>query len=106
MAKGEESHVVIDHDGQVERDASSSRRTFGVDSSWPMHHEKNEYLPKHRRDEYSRFLQGCSDQPSSSLFSCEQFEDNRIDMNLNQPKMMGECWPILIKSQLMSKTKS
>jgi hypothetical protein len=57
-----------------------------------MHHHDSESLLDHRKDEYLRYVEGCSKQmpQKEEQLSCHKYEQDRIDMNLNQPKMMGK----------------
>ena len=89
----EQASVTINADGQVSvEETISSYDVYGVDSSWPMQHVSSESTEMHRRSEYERYITGCLEQDihnSKALSSsCRQYEQDRIDMNLNQPKTM------------------
>ena len=89
----EKASVTINADGQVSLEETiSSYDVYGVDSSWPMQHVSSESTEMHRRNEYERYIIGCLEQDihhSKALSSsCRQYEQDRIDMNLNQPKTM------------------
>jgi hypothetical protein len=93
---GEEaSEVVVNPDGQISESSLPSDHRHhqqGVDFSWPIHHHGSEFLLDHRKDEYLRYVEGCSKQmrQKEEQLSCHKYEQDRMDMNLNQPKMMGK----------------
>jgi hypothetical protein len=94
----EASEVVINPDGRISESSSSPldhrHHQQGVDFSWPSHHHGSEFLLDHQKDEYLRYVEGCSKQmrqkEEHQQLSCHKYEQDRMDMNLNQPKMMGK----------------
>ena len=90
--------------GHEEETPASQSSSYGVDASWPMQHHArriagsnnvdSSVLFNHQRDEYDRYVLGCLRQEqkrtSNGIASCHKYEEDRIDMNLNQPKMMGK----------------
>lgn len=103
----EQATVTINADGEIhqEETIASQSSSYGVDASWPMQHHHasgmansnnvdSPVLWNHQRDEYDRYVLGCLGQgqkrTSNVIASCHKYEEDRIDMNLNQPKMMGK----------------
>lgn len=70
--------------------------SYGVDVSWPMHHETttrhapNPLGADERQYAYKEYLQGCvgdETQSTNYLTECRQWESDRIGMNLRQPSI-------------------
>jgi hypothetical protein len=75
--------------------SSSSSLEYGVDISWPMHHHRSIAIStpslgdvvNNMDSHYHDYMLGCRYQyPSDDL--CEQYERDRIEMNLEQPPAM------------------
>ncbi|CAJ1959155.1 unnamed protein product [Cylindrotheca closterium] len=78
----------------------------GVDHSWPTHHHDSEHFPEYRKEAYLNYVGGCNQQIQTTYsvenanyyynnrvnqrerFTCYKYEQDRMDMNLNQPRMM------------------
>ena len=61
---------------------------YGVDVSFPMHHEEWTPLNQERKRIYEEYMQGCRDKYGSKGSRCDQNEKDRIDMTLRQPQSM------------------
>ena len=68
---------------------------YGVDHSWPMHYQNEQ------NKRYEDFMKGCYEQNTKGplatneklhntkvVAACNQSERDRLEMNLNQPKLM------------------
>lgn len=93
-------------------DSATSSSSYGVDVSFPMHHEQVsvnfDYLPHNalpslyptpvsyrgmpiqplgdRQEVYNRYLKGCQVRYSDQ--SCRDYERDRVAMNIRQPQSM------------------
>lgn len=93
---GNEEEAVISTQGnvQVHVKADVDRVTYGVDTSWPMHHNSisfdrpNPLGMDTRHYIYKEYMQGCigdETQKLNYLEECRRWEADRIAMNLQQP---------------------
>lgn len=94
---GNPNEAVISAQGSINVGSmagSASEVSYGVDVSWPMHHEAvtfdrpNPLDSQARHYIYKEFMQGCigdETQPLNKLEECRRWESERIAMNLQQP---------------------
>jgi hypothetical protein len=73
--------------------ADASDNYYGVDISFPIHHEEiqdrdNPLNSEAKRKFYNDFLDGCKAKYSSRPRTCINNERDRIEMNLHQPMSM------------------
>lgn len=108
--------------GSLDSQHPNTHSSPGVDCSWPTHHHDSEYFPEYRKEAYLHFVRGCNQQIQSSAvvghntnnnyynnrvnqrerLTCYKYEQDRMDMNLNQPKMMGKSCNV-IKANMVCK---
>ena len=107
-ANGQFSSSSSPESSTVSLDSRHSYQHLGVDYSWPTHHHDSEYFPEHRKEAYLNYVNGCNQQIHASIdihdnsaryynnrvnqrerFTCFKYEQDRMDMNLHQPRMMG-----------------
>jgi len=91
-SRGRSDDVHID-DTDVCSIASCSSYTYGVDTSFPIHHHDvqeyhNPLNAGVKRQLYNDFMNGCRSRYSSKPLECNLNERDRIEMNLNQPRSM------------------
>ena len=100
-SSSESSAAASSLDSQYSNSQQQEQQHLGVDYSWPTHHHDSEYFPEYRKEAYLNYVNGCNQQIEASVhnnrvnqrerFTCFKYEQDRMDMNLNQPKMMGTC---------------
>jgi prolyl 4-hydroxylase len=72
--------------------AQEDETSYGVDVSWPMHHREinpNPSMFGDRQADYDTFMKDCDNfYPDRRPSPCLATEEDRVRMNLNQPKSM------------------
>ena len=61
---------------------------YGVDVSWPMHHQEWTPLNQERKEAYDEFMEGCREAYGAKGHLCDVNEEDRIEMTLRQPQSM------------------
>jgi prolyl 4-hydroxylase len=93
VGSGQQEEAVIDPQGGVTTGSSSTtskqhqdgtlETKHGVDESWPMHYHFDESSSPQAKI-YKQYIQGCEEKAQH----CDQFESDRMEMNLQQPPAM------------------
>ena len=66
--------------------------SYGVDHSFPMHHAKYAAAEVSKEGFYKEFMDGCREMYHPEGYTCDVSEQERIEMNLRQPKSMFVSW--------------
>lgn len=84
--------VSADDDNVAAQDTDAAPLEYGVDVSFPMQHAQVTETPKPFGDSvmtfYNSFLEGCRDFYKERAERCNESEQSRLNLNLQQPSNM------------------
>ena len=72
-----------------ETDDIMSRKLDAMDVLFPVHNL--DLMPLNNADQYEKYINGCREMLKDKAHVCDETEQDRINMNKNQPPVMQVC---------------